>query len=81
MAYKDTSEYAFDLLEFYYQSHQNQILSLGKESIKILIPFAIFALLKSTDVKENTTFPEMFRDITLQVYDGKSIIFALKEVK
>ena len=80
MAYKDTCEYAFDLLDHYYQLHHNQILSLGKDNLQIMIPETIFALLKAKDSMDKTMFPIQFKGIDIQVYNGSFILFALKEV-
>ena len=81
MSYSETAEYAFDLLEHFYHLHENQVLSLGKENIMILIPDRIFALLQAKDVNGNIDFPTKFKDIQLHVYTGSSIVFALKEVR
>lgn len=79
--YKESFEYAFDLLEHYYNQFENLILSTGKDNLKIVIPYGIFALLKSYTDDNKVTFPTEFRGIQLQVYDGKSIMFAFKEVR
>lgn len=81
MAYKDTAEYAFDLLDHYYKLHSNQILCLGKDNLQIMIPETIYALLKAKDLKETTMFPTQFKGIDIQVYNGSFILFALKEVR
>lgn len=44
MGYKDTAEYAFDLMEHFYNIHENQILSLGKENIIVYVPEEIIKL-------------------------------------
>ena len=81
MAYSETSEYAYGLLEHFYHLHENQILILGKENLRIMMPDRIFALLQAKDNDGNIDFPVKFKDIDLQVYTGSSIIFALKEVR
>ena len=79
--YHNSIEYAFDLLEHFYKLHENMILCVGKENIKIYIPTEIFSLLKHIDTNGKTVFPETFHGIKLAVYTGSTIIFALKEDK
>lgn len=81
MSYAESVDYAYDLLEHFYNLYENQILSLGKENIKIMIPDKIFALLQAKDKDGNIDFPVKFKGIDLQVYTGSIIIFALKEVR
>ena len=80
-SYKQTAEYAFDVLEHFYNIHENQILSLGKKNIFIMLPAEIYNLLEAKDKKGNCTFPAKFRDIQLESYTGSRILFCLKEVK
>lgn len=80
-SYKQTAEYAFDVLEHFYNIHHNQILSLGKENIFILLPTEIYNLLEAKDEYHISHFPITFRDIKLEEYSGSRILFCLKEVK
>lgn len=80
-SYKQTAEYAFDVLEHFYNIHHNQILSLGKENVFILLPTEIYNLLEAKDDKHVSQFPIAFRDIKLEEYSGSRILFCLKEVK
>ncbi len=79
--YKQTAEYAFDVLEHFYHIHQNQILSLGKENLFILIPTEIYRLLEVKDNNNISSFPIAFRNIKIEEYSGSRILFCLKEVK
>lgn len=81
MNYTESAEYAFDLLEHFYQLHHNMILCVGKENLIIYIPEKIYALLVCIDEKGKKSFPTTFREIKIQVYTGSTIIFALKEDK
>ena len=80
-SYKQSAEYAFDVLEHFYNIHHNQILSLGKENIFILIPTEIYNLLEAKDENKISHFPIAFRDIKIEEYSGSRILFCLKEVK
>lgn len=79
--YKQTAEYAFDVLDHFYRIHENQILSLGKENLFLLIPSEIYRLLEVKDNKDISSFPIAFRDIKIEEYSGLRILFCLKEVK
>lgn len=79
--YHNSIEYAFDLLEHFYQLHHNMILIVGAENLKIYLPSEIFALLKHITPEGKATYPDKFKGITLSVYTGSTIIFALKEDK
>lgn len=79
--YKQTTEYAFDVLDHFYRIHENQILSLGKENLFLLIPSEIYRLLEVKDNKDISSFPIAFRDIKIEEYSGSRILFCLKEVK
>lgn len=80
-SYKQSAEYAFDLLEHFYNKHHNQILSIGKENIFILIPTEIYNLLESKDENNISHFPIAFRKIKIEEYPGSRILFCLKEDK
>ena len=77
-SYKQTAEYAFDVLEHFYNIHHNQILSLGADNIFILIPEEIYNLLEAKDKSGNCIFPTEFRNIKLESYNGSRILFCLK---
>lgn len=79
-SYKQTAEYAFDVLEHFYNIHHNQILSLGKDNIFILIPTEIYNLLEAKDSENVSHFPLTFKGIEIGVYSGSIILFCLKEV-
>lgn len=79
--YKQTAEYAFDLLDHFYRIHENQILSLGKENLFILIPTEIYNLLEVKDKNNISSFPIAFRNIKVEEYSGSRILFCLKEVR
>ena len=64
-----------------YNFHHNMILIVGAENLKIYLPSEIFALLKHITPEGKTVYPEKFKGITLSVYTGSMIIFALKEDK
>lgn len=80
-SYKQTAEYAFDILDHFYRIHENQILSLGKENLFILIPTEIYNLLEVKDNEDVSSFPIAFRNIKVEEYPGSRILFCLKEVK
>lgn len=77
--YHNSIEYAFDLLEHFYQLHHNMILIVGADNLIIYIPNEIFSLLKHIDSEGKTVYPKNFRGIKLMAYTGSIIIFALKE--
>ena len=78
-SYHNSIEYAFDLLEHFYQLHHNMILCVGADNLIIYIPNEIFSLLKHIDSEGKTVYPKNFRSIKLMPYTGSIIIFALKE--
>lgn len=81
--YKESFEYAFDILDHFYHIHQNMILTIGKENLIIYFPAELFALLKMVDKKDKTkiSFLQKFRDIDIEMYSGSKVIFGLKEIK
>lgn len=80
MDYKDTPEYAFDLLEHFYNIHENQILSLGKENIVVYVPEEIMNLLECENSKGEISHPVRYRKMEMKSYKGSNILFALKEI-
>ena len=81
MGYKDTAEYAFDLMEHFYNIHENQILSLGKENIIVYVPEEIIKLLECKTKEGKITYPDHYRKMEMKSYKESKILFALKEVK
>ena len=77
-SYKQSAEYAFDVLEHFYNIHHNQILSLGADNIFILLPEEIYKLLEAKDKKGNSIFPTKFKNIKLESYSGSRILFCLR---
>lgn len=80
MGYKDTAEYAFDLMEHFYNIHENQILSLGKENIVVYVPEEIMNLLECKNSKGEISHPDKYRKMEMKSYKGSNILFALKEI-
>lgn len=85
MSYKETAEYAFDLMEHFYKLHENQILCLGAANLKVMVPTEIYNLLevknKETEKMNVKAFPARYRKMDMYSYPGSTILFALKEIK
>ena len=72
--YKQTAEYAFDLLEHFYNIHILFIEEMGKNKIEMLVPKEIYELLgKWNKDKSKVLYPEQFRGIDLVPYEGSTI--------
>ena len=79
--YKETAEYANDLMEHFYNIHSNQILILGKEHFYMLVPREILHLLEYKTKDGQIKVPECFKKIPMKEYSGSEILFVLREVK
>lgn len=80
--YKESFEYAFDILDHFYHIHKNMILVIGEANLIIYFPAELFALLKMVDKKdsEKISFLQNFRGIDIEMYSGSKVIFGLKEI-
>lgn len=74
MEYKRTAEYAFDILEHFYQLHKDDIEQIGKEKITVMLPLEIYKLLETT----SGDYPTTYRGMELKSSSGSLVIFALK---
>lgn len=74
MEYKKTAEYAFDLLEHFYNLNKSKIELIGKDKFKIMIPLEIYRLLQRTD----GTYPKRFRGMDLEPSTSSLVSFVLK---
>ena len=79
MEYKQTAEYAYDLLMHFYHIHENQIRLVGTDNIKILCPTEILSLLECKNVYNELFLPDKFMKMDLRAYSGSTILFVLKE--
>lgn len=81
--YKESFEYAFDILDHFYRIHKNMILIIGEGNLIIYFPAEIYALLKMVDKKDKTkiSFLQNFKGIDIEMYPGSKVIFGLKEIK
>lgn len=77
--YKETAEYAYDLLEHFYNIHILYIEEQGKNKIEMLVPTEIYKLLgKWNKEKTEVVYPNRFRGIDLVQYEGSTIDFVIK---
>lgn len=83
VSYKESFEYAFDILDHFYRIHKNMILVIGEANLIIYFPAELFALLKMVDKNDKTkiSFLQSFRGIDIEMYSGSKVIFGLKEMK
>lgn len=49
--YKESFEYAFDILDHFYHIHKNMILVIGEANLIIYFPAELYALLKMVNKK------------------------------
>lgn len=75
MSYKETAEYAYDLLEHFYSINKSRIEELGSKNFKILVPKEILNLL----ITRTGNLPNKFRNMDIESYSGSTIEFILKE--
>lgn len=82
VSYKESFEYAFDILEHFYGIHKNMILVIGEANLIIYFPAELYALLKMVNKKTgDVTFLQNFKGIDIELYSGSKVIFGLKEIK
>lgn len=82
MGYTQTSEYAFDLLEHFYNIHKEQIDLVGKDNIEIYVPTEIYELLAFKEYKsDKIKYPKAYRKMPIHRWDCGCLIFALIEPK
>lgn len=74
MEYNKTAEYAFDILDHFYNLKKDEIEAVGKDKIRVLLPLEIYKLLERTD----GTYPKTFRKMDLSPTTCSLVIFALK---
>ena len=74
MEYKKTAEYAFDLMEHFYNLNRDKIEEVGTDKLRVLVPLEIYILLERTD----GTYPTRYRHMDMESTTGNLIIFALK---
>lgn len=80
--YKESFEYAFDILDHFYGIHKNMILIIGEANLIIYFPAELFALLKMVNKKTgDVSFLHQFKGIDIELYSGSKVIFGLKEIK
>lgn len=79
MEYKQTAEYAYDLLEHFYKKHLDQIRIIGVNNITILCPSEILSLLE-VRYTDKVILPDKFRKMDIRSYSGSTILFVLKEI-
>lgn len=80
--YKETAEYAFDLMEHFYKLNILFVEENGKENIEILVPQEIYNLLACKDMKTGKiTYPKRYRKMDMIPYEGTSLDFVLKKHK
>lgn len=78
--YKETVEYAFDLLEHFYNINILFVEENGVENIEVLVPEEIHHLLACKDSKTGQiTYPTRYRKMDIVPYEGTSIDFVLKK--
>ena len=80
--YKETFEYAFDLLEHFYNLNILFVEENGAENIEVLVPEEIHHLLQCKDRKTgDITYPTRYRKMDIVPCEGSSIDFVLKKHK
>ena len=80
--YKETAEYAFDLMEHFYKLNILFVEENGKENIEILVPQEIYNLLECRDRKTGEiTHPTHYRKMPMIPYEGSTLDFVLKKHK
>ena len=78
--YKQTVEYAYDLLEHFYNINILYLETNGIDKVEMLVPNEIYELLKAKDKKtKEIIYPHSFKGVTLTPYEGSSIDFVLKK--
>lgn len=78
--YKQTTEYAYDLLEHFYNINILYLETNGIDKVEMLVPQEIYDLLKARDMKtKEIIYPEKFKSVTLTPYEGSTIDFVLKK--
>ena len=77
--YKETAEYAFDLLEHFYNINILYVEQNGADNIEVLVPQEIYRLLECKDKKTGEiTYPVRYRKMNIIPYEGSTIDFVLK---
>lgn len=80
MRYKETFEYAFDLLDHFYRINILFIEEHDKNDIEIHVPTEIYKLLACRERGTGTiVFPPKFKGIDLVQYDGSTIEYVEKQ--
>ena len=78
--YKQTAEYAFDLMEHFYHINILYVEENGAENIEVLVPQEIYHLLECRDRKTgDITYPTRYRKMDIVPYEGTTIDFVLKK--
>lgn len=78
--YKQTAEYAFDLMEHFYNINILYVEENGVENIEVLVPQEIYKLLECRDRKTGEiTHPTRYRKMDIVPYEGTTIDFVLKK--
>ena len=77
--YKETAEYAYDMLQHFYNINVLFVEEMGKDKIEMLVPEEIYKLLaKRKKGSDEIIYPSKFRDIDIVPYDGSTIDFVNK---
>lgn len=80
--YKQTAEYAFDLIEHFYKLNILFVEENGEENIEVLVPQEIYELLACRDKKTGgITYPTHYRKMDIIPYEGTTLDFVLKSKK
>ena len=80
--YKQTAEYAFDLMEHFYKLNILFVEENGEENIEVLVPQEIYELLACRDKKTGgITYPTRYRKMDIIPYEGTTLDFVLKSKK
>lgn len=78
--YKETVEYAYDLLEHFYKLNVQIISEIGTENIEVHVPQEIYELLKCENIRTGEIYyPTQFRHIDIVPLTSTSTITFVKK--
>ena len=79
MEYKQTAEYAYDLITHFYNLRREWVQKVGKDNVKIVLPTEIYHLLGKRS-GDNIVYPVIYNGMELEPSDNVSnVIFCYKD--